>query len=390
MTASNSSPTLQVHRRIAEVDEAAWDGLLDTRATPFQRWAWLDALELNDCATPARGWHPRHLTLWRGSRLVAAAPAYRRDESSGEFVFDHGWAQAAARVGLRYYPKLTLAVPFTPCTGPRFLIAEGEDRDGLIARLLEAARAVADAEGLSSVHVLFPEAGEVAALDGAGWAIRRGVQFHWDNENYSDFDEFLARFDSKRRHQLRRERRGVAEAGITLRTRRGDELSPEDGGFLWSLYTATADKFVWGRRYLTEAFFVDLLTRFRAQLELVEALRDGQVIAGAVNISSPTHLYGRYWGCFEEHPFLHFAVCYYHSIESCIARGVTRFEGGAGGGHKLSRGFAPSVTHSAHWIRHPALDRGVRDFVAREWEAIQEELPSMRRAAGLRPTCEMR
>lgn len=385
MTQEEPPPSLRVLERISEVEEPAWDALLDPLATPFQRWAWLDAMEVNDCATPEKGWHPRHLTLWRGERLVAAAPAYLRDESSGEFVFDHSWAQAAARAGMRYYPKLTLAVPFTPCAGPRFLVAADEAREPLVATLLEAARALAEAEGLSSIHVLFPDGRDLASLEAAGWAIRRGVQFHWDNGGFASFDEFLARFDSKRRHQLRRERRVVAESGITLRTRRGDELSPADADALWALYIATADKFVWGRRYLTRAFFVDVLTRFRAHVELVEALRDGEVIAGAVNVASATHLYGRYWGCFEEHPFLHFAVCYYHSIEQCIARGVSRFEGGAGGGHKLSRGFAPSVTASAHWIRHPALDRGVRDFVAREWEAISSQLPELRAAAGLRP-----
>lgn len=375
---------LRILPSVADVPAAQWDALLDGRATPFQRWDWLDALERNGCASPAQGWHPRHLTLWRGERVVAAAPAYRRDDSSGEFVFDHGWAQAARQAGIRYYPRLVLAVPFTPCTGPRALVAEGEDRDAVLAALWHAAVALAREERCSSVHVLFPDERDRASLERAGWALRRGVQFHWDNDGYRSYDEFLARFDSKRRHQLRRERRAVSERGITLHTREGDALSREDLGLLWSLYTSTADKFVWGRRYLNEAFFEDILGRFRAHLSLVEARHEGRVVAGALNVVSPTHLYGRYWGCFEEHPFLHFAVCYYHSLEECIGRGIRRFEGGAGGEHKLSRGFTPSVTHSAHWILHPGLDRAVRDFVAREWEAIQRELPGMREASGLR------
>lgn len=377
---------LRVLTRVGEVPEDAWDALLDARATPFQRWAWLDALERNECAAPARGWHPRHLTLWRGARLIAAAPAYRRDDSFGEFVFDQGWAQAARRARIPYYPKLTLAVPFTPCTGPRLLVAPGEDRAARARDLLDAAVALAKREGLSSVHVLFPDEVDTATAERAGLAIRRGVQFHWDNEGYPDYGAFLARFDSKRRHQLRRERRAVDERGITLRTRRGAELSPDDAELVWSLYTATVDRFAWGQRYLTPGFFRDVLGRFSAHLEVVEALREGRVVAGALNVASPTHLYGRYWGCFEEHPFLHFAVCYYHSIDACIARGVRRFEGGAGGDHKLSRGFAPSVTSSAHWVAHPALDAAVRDFVAREWGAIARELPALREASGLRAT----
>jgi predicted N-acyltransferase len=381
---ANADITLRVLERIDAVPEAAWDALLDERATPFQRWTWLEALERNDCATPAQGWHPRHLTLWRGERLVAAAPAYARDDSYGEFVFDHGWAQAARRAAIRYYPKLTMAVPFTPCTGPRLLVAAGEDRAARGRDLLDAAVSVARAERLSSIHLLFPDEADTAVAESAGWAIRRGVQFHWDNDGYADYDAFLARFDSKRRHQLRRERRAVAERGITLHTRRGDALTADDAERVWALYTATVDRFAWGRRYLNPAFFRDVLTRFREHLELVEATRDGAVVAGALNVASATHLYGRYWGCFEEHPFLHFAVCYYHSIDACIARGVRRFEGGAGGDHKISRGFAPCVTTSAHWLAHRGLDEAVREFVGREWEAIARELPALRASSGLR------
>lgn len=383
---SETDIEVRVLPRVDAVPEVAWDALLDARATPFQRWAWLDALERNDCAVPTKGWHPRHLTLWRAGRLLAAAPAYRRDDSFGEFVFDQGWAQAARQARIPYYPKLTLSVPFTPCTGPRLLVAPGEDRAARSRALLDAAVALARREGLSSIHMLFPDDEDRTAAERAGWAIRRGVQFHWDNEGYGDYAAFLARFDSKRRHQLRRERRAVDERGITLRTRRGAALSEDDAALVWDLYTSTVDRFAWGRRYLTPAFFRDVLGRFSAHLEVVEALREGRVVAGAFNVASPTHLYGRYWGCFEEQPFLHFAVCYYHSIAECIARGVSRFEGGAGGDHKLSRGFAPSVTSSAHWLAHPALDAGVRDFVAREWDAIQRELPALREASGLRAT----
>lgn len=378
--------TLKIHRHIAEIPQAVWDGLLDARATPFQAWTWLEALEHSGCAVPSKGWHPHHLTLYRGATLVAAAPAYVRDDSHGEFVFDWAWAGAAQRAGVPYYPKLTLAVPFTPATGPRFLVAPREDRIALTRALGRQAVEFARAARLSSVHVLFPLEDEADALETEGYGIRHGIQFHWDNAGYGTYDEFLARFDSKRRHQLRREAKAAEQQGITLRTRRGDELSAADADQAYKLYVSTVDRHTYGQRYLRPAFFARVLDRFRPHVELVEAVRDGQVIAGAFNVASPTHLYGRYWGCYEDHPFLHFNVCYYHSIAQCIARGVQRFEGGAGGEHKLSRGFEPAVTRSAHWLFHPGLDHAVRDFLGREREAIARELPSIRAAAGLKPT----
>lgn len=375
---------LRVHARANEIPREAWDALLSDDATPFQRWTWVDALEATGCACAERGWHPAHHALWRGNTLVALAPAYVRDDSHGEFVFDWSWARAASQAGIRYYPKLTFAVPFTPCTGPRVLTAPGEDRDALVVQLLEMAAALAQREKRSSVHVLFPTEREARALEEAGWAIRAGVQFHWNNAGYKTYDEFLARFDHGRRKTLRREAGAAAKQGIALRTRRGDELSPADAALVHRLYVSTVDKFAWGQRYLSPAFFARVLGDFREHLELVEAVREGEVIAGAFNVASATHLYGRYWGCFEEHPFLHFNVCYYHSIGECIRRGVRRFEGGAGGEHKLSRGFEPSVTWSAHRMFHSGLDRAVRDFVGREREAIVQQLPEIERATGFK------
>ena len=376
---------LRVLDRLGDVPAEAWDALGDGASTPFQKHAWLLALEEEGCAVEARGWQPRHLTLWRGERLVAAAPAYRRDGSEGEFVFDHGWANAAQRAGIRYYPKLTLAVPFTPATGRRVLVAPDEDRTALTREIFAHAQDLARAERLSSVHVLFPTDDEAEVGADAGAAVRHGVQFHWNNADYDGYDAFLARFDSKRRHQLRREERAAGEHGVTLRTRRGDALGEGDAALVHRLYRSTVDKFAWGRRYLHEGFFRRVLREFREHLEVVEAVRDGEVVAGAFNVASPTHLYGRYWGCFEELPFLHFNVCYYHSIRECIGRGVQRFEDGAGGEHKVSRGFEPAVTRSLHWMLNPALDAAVRDFVQRERAAIEAELPSMRAAAGMRP-----
>ena len=370
---------------IGSIPEGAWDALLDDACTPFQKHRWLHAMELEGCAVEATGWHPRHLTLWRGATLVAAAPAYLREDSQGEFVFDHGWANAAQRAGIRYYPKLVLAVPFTPATGRRVLVAPGEDRAALGRAIFEGAVALARAERLSSIHVLFPTRDEAELAAAAGAMTRQGVQYHWENPGYRDYDEFLARFDSKRRNQLRREARAADEQGITLRTRRGVELGEADAALAYQLYLSTVEKFSWGRRYLNEGFFRRVLREFGEHLELVEARAGDTVVAGAINVASRTHLYGRYWGCFEERPFLHFNVCYYHSIRECIARGVLHFEGGAGGEHKVSRGFEPSVTYSSHWVFHPGLDRAVREFVGRESAAIEAALPSMRAAAGLRP-----
>ena len=382
---SDDALRFRVIDAIGSIPEADWDALLDPDCTPFQKHRWLHAMEREGCAVEATGWHPRHLTLWRGPTLVAAAPAYLREDSQGEFVFDHGWANAAHRAGIRYYPKLVLAVPFTPATGRRVLVAPGEDRAALSRAIFDGALALAQAERLSSVHVLFPTVAEARIAESAGAMTRLGVQYQWDNPGYADYDAFLARFDSKRRHQLRREARAATEQGIALRTRRGPELSEADAPMAYRLYLSTVDKFMWGRRYLNEGFFRRVLREFSEHVELVEARRGEEVVAGAINVASPTHLYGRYWGCFEEHPFLHFNVCYYHSIGECIARGVRRFEGGAGGEHKVSRGFEPVVTRSSHWVLHPGLDRAVREFVGRESAAVDAALPSMRAATGMRP-----
>jgi hypothetical protein len=382
-----SSPlplTLRVHRAITEVPRGAWDGLLDDEAVPFLEWAFLAALEQSGSVTPERGWHPRHLTLWRGSRLVAAAPAYLRDDSEGEFVFDGAWATAAGRVGLRYYPKLVLTVPFTPATGRRVLVAPGEDRAAREQELYAAALEYARSERVSGLHVLFHTQAEAAGLEAAGFALRLGVQYQWHNQGYRTREDFLDRFHSKRRNQLRRELRAPEAQGITVRTLRGDALQELDPEELYRLYASTVDKYPWGRRFLTQDFFARMLSTFRHRCELVEARKEGRRIAGAFNLASPTVLYGRYWGCFEEHPFLHFNVCLYHPVEEAISRGLRRFEPGAGGEHKLTRGFAPHYTYSAHLLLHPGLDRAVRAFLSQEQAAVRAGLPRWQAETGFK------
>ncbi|XXF76852.1 GNAT family N-acetyltransferase [Myxococcaceae bacterium GXIMD 01537] len=376
--------TLRIHRAITDVPRAAWDALVDEEGLPFAEWGFLAALEESGCAVPERGWHPHHLTLWRGHRLVAAAPAYLKDDSHGEFVLDWSWASAAERVGLRYYPKLVLTVPFTPATGRRVLVAPGEDRAARAAELYQGALECARAAGLSGVHVLFPSAEEAAALEPLGFAVRLGVQYHWLNDGYRTMEDFLARFHAKRRNQLRRELRAPAEQGVTVRTLRGEALGALDPQEVFRVYASTVDKYPWGLRHLTPDFFARMLAQARHRCEFIEARREGRLVAGAFNLVGPQALYGRYWGCLEELPFLHFNVCLYHPIEDAIARGLPRFEPGAGGEHKLTRGFEPRLTYSAHLLFHPGLDRAVRGFLATERAAIQQGLPRWRAENGFK------
>jgi uncharacterized protein len=358
---------------IAEIPEAAWDALVDARATPFLRWAWLEALESSGCVAPETGWQPCHLSLWKKGALIAAAPAYFKDGSDGDFSRDWGWAEAAMRARIQYYPKLTLTIPFTPCTGRRVLVAPGEDRAECERVILAGARKLAEEAGASSVHVLFPLADEADAFARLGLAKRVSYQYHWRNAGYRDFDEFLQRFDSKRRNQAKRERAAAEQQGLTIRTLRAAELSaaPQkwaDAAF--DLHRNTVDKLMWGRRWINRAFYRRVVERMPEHLELVAAERksDGKLVAGAFNVASQTHLYGRYWGCFEQHRFLHFNVCMYHSIQECIRRGVQVFEGGAGGEHKIPRGFEPAETFSSHVFLDARLEVPIRQFIAREAE----------------------
>jgi uncharacterized protein len=382
---SGTLPTqVKLLESIRDVSPEAWDALVDAQAAPFLEWGWLDALESSGSVREATGWHPRHLTLWRGNHLVAAAPAYLKDDSHGEFVFDWSWATAAERVGLRYYPKLVLAAPLTPATGRRVLVAEGEDRGARTRELLRAALEYARSEGLSSLHVLFPTEAEATLLAQEGFGIRHGVQYHFVNEGYATFEDVLARFTSKRRNQIRRERRATAEHQLQLRTLRKEALADADPAEVYRLYASTVDKFAWGRRYLTPGFFSSVLKSFRHRVELVQAVRAGRVVAGAFNIRGEEALYGRYWGCFEEVPFLHFDVCVYQGMEETVSRGLLRFEPGAGGEHKLVRGFLPRLTYSAHWIFHGPLDRAVREFLGHERAAIAQGLPAWRAETGFK------
>ena len=372
---------------ISDASAAAWDELSShepAQASPFVRHAFLEALEGSGCASARAGWRPRHVTLWRGGRLVAAAPAYAKDDSDGDFSRDWEWAAAAQRGGVAYYPKLVLTVPFTPATGRRLLVARGEDRPRAAGALLAAARGLAEEEGLRSVHVLFAAAGEVEELEREGFAGRVDFQYHWKNPGYRTPDDFLARFTSKKRNALKRERAAPGRQGIAIRTVRGGELAADARAWakaMFDLHRGSVDRMAWGMRWVNRGFYERVLAAMPDALEIVEARRAGALVAAAFNVASPARLYGRYWGCREEHPFLHFNVCLYHSIDECIRRGLTAFEGGAGGEHKLARGFEPALTHSAHLFLDARLDAPLRRHIALEARARREALARWQEAA---------
>ena len=351
--------TLRILESLDAVDPARWDALAG--GNPTLAHAFLDSLHRSGCASPARGWSPRYLSLWKGPELAGAVPLYEKTHSYGEYVFDWAWADAYERHGLDYYPKLLAAVPFTPATGPRLLAADDATRRRLATALLAMAR---DA-GMSSLHVLFPSADDAAALREAGLLERSGVQFHWRNPGYASFDEFLAALSHDKRKKIRQERRRVADAGVTLERLTGHEARAEHWDFLTACYRRTYRAHR-STPYLDRAFFGMIAERMPGQVLLVLAKREGRPIAAALDLFGPHALYGRYWGSTEHVPGLHFEACYYQAIEFCIERRIGLFEGGAQGEHKHARGFLPEPTCSFHWLAHPAFNRAIDEYLARE------------------------
>ena len=369
------SYTVRLLERVSEIPSTDWDGLIGEHSSPFVEHAWLDALEETGCVGGDTGWLPMHITLWRGERLVAAAPSYVKTNSEGEFVFDWGWADAAHRAGIRYYPKLVVAVPFTPATGDRVLVAPGEDRARAVDTCAKAARECSGEMRASSVHVLFPREDEARVWEANGYLRRDGFQFHWFRTGARSFDEYLARFSSKQRNQIRREIRGVESAGIVVRTLAEVEHTTEIARTLFGFYSSTIAKHgVWGRMYLNVRFFERVVERFRDRLACVLATdaQTGAAVAAAFNVLRGPRLYGRYWGARVDVPFLHFVVCYYAGIRFAIERGLDVFEPGAGGEHKRVRGFVATPTHSAHWIADPRLRSALASWLERERTRVAE------------------
>ncbi len=363
---------MRVHESINDIARADWDSLAGHDVPPFLKHTFLDALERAGCVKAERGWLPTHLTFWDDGQLVAAAPAYVKGNSEGEFVFDYGWADFAERLGIRYYPKLLLAVPFTPATGPRLLVRQGADADRLVMAAAEGVRRLVDANRISGAHALFLPPEQAEQFDRSGFVQRWGVQYQWHNRGYGSFDDFLSTFTSKRRNQIRRERREMRDRKIHIETLRGGAITSEIIEHVYEFYENTVDKFRWGRRYLNKGFFFDICERMKGDVEVVVATNgSGRPIAGAFNLCGANTLYGRYWGATEEHPFLHFNVCYYHSIEQCIERKIGRFEPGAGGEHKRARGFLPTMTYSVHHLADTRLRGAVTEYLGRERDYIE-------------------
>jgi predicted N-acyltransferase len=363
--------TLQIYPKIAEIGEAAWNDCAGDD-NPFVSYGFLSALEDSGSVGKRSGWHPRYTAL-RGAdgALLAVAPTYAKTNSYGEYVFDHGWANALESAGGRYYPKLQVAVPFSPVPGPRILCRPGLPVAGMAAALEQAAAEL----DCSSVHATFCTAAEWEEFGQAGWLQRLGTQFHWENDGYKNFDDFLARLSSRKRKAIKRERRD-AQAGLTFKALSGPELTPAVWKAFYQFYLSTVDR-KWGGAYLTAEFFTLLGERLADRVVLMIAERDGKPIAGALNLRGKNVLYGRNWGCTEDVPFLHFELCYYQAIDYAIAHGLVRVEAGAQGEHKIQRGYLPKPTYSAHWIAHPGLKRAVAQFLESERPAIHEAMEAM-------------
>ncbi|MBJ7574139.1 GNAT family N-acetyltransferase [Luteimonas sp. MC1828] len=350
----------RIHASLSDVPAAAWDALHDG-GNPFVTHAFLAGLESSGCLRAGWGWTPRHIGLWDGDTLLAAAPGYLKDNSHGEFVFDHAWANAYARHGLDYYPKWLGAVPYSPVTGPRLLARSDDAR----AALTTAIAAHARASGLSSAHVNFHEATEDAAF-GAGWLQRLDVQYHWHNAaGWRDFDDFLAAMDHKHRKNIRQERARVERAGVRFRVLHGDEASEADLDAMHGFYLQTFADYG-NAPALTPAFLRHLATHLPRSLVLVLADLDDAPIAGALCLRGRDTLYGRYWGASRQLPGLHFEACYYQGIDYCLREGLARFEPGAQGVHKIARGFLPTLVRSHHWIAEPAFREALAPWCAEE------------------------
>ncbi|GAA0703838.1 GNAT family N-acetyltransferase [Dokdonella soli] len=356
------------HRALDEIPEGAWNTLLPDD-NPFVDHAFLAGLERHGCIDARTGWRPHHLGLYEGSRLIAAAPLYLKGNSHGEFVFDWSWAHAYEQHGLDYYPKLLCAVPYSPVTGPRLLTGRGADAQALRAASIAAIHAEAQRLGLSSAHLNFTGSEDTAAFAGSDWLPRFDWQFHWHNEGWRDFDDFLAALNHKKRKNIRHERMQVARAGVQCEIRHGDELDDADWQALHDFYLATFDD-KGNYPALTLDFFRHLGTSMPRRVVAVLCRRGSGLVAGALLLRSSTTLYGRYWGCHEHVEGLHFEACYYQGIEYCLREGLTTFEPGAQGEHKVARGFLPVCTRSFHWIADARFRAAIAEALRQEAEML--------------------
>lgn len=368
---------VRVVRTLADIGADAWRTL--GGGDPFLSWEYLSAMHETGCASARSGWTPCYITLWRHGALAGAMPLYRKDHSWGEYVFDWAWAEAYQRYGVDYYPKLTSAIPFTPVTGMRLLARD----DAARLALARAALAFASAQRVSSLHVLFPTAAEANLLLAAGCMLRTGVQFHWFNAGFADFEAFLATLTHAKRKKIRQERRKVADAGIEFRRLTGAEIGPAEWAFLYRCYCHTYRAHL-SSPYLNLEFFRRLGATIPQHLLLALATREGEPIGASLCVFDSGALWGRYWGAVEYVPCLHFEACYYQPIAFCIERAIQVFEGGAQGEHKLARGFMPVVTHSAHWLARPEFADAVERFLEREAHGIARYVDELNEHAPFR------
>jgi len=368
-------PDLTLHDSLTEIPAADWDLVACPEATrgrpidPFTTHRFLSALDRSKSTGAGTGWQPKPLILRQDGRITGAVPIYVKSHSQGEYIFDHGWAEALVRAGGRYYPKLQIAVPFTPATGRRFF----GDADARAA-LLEATIGIAEQNRLSSVHVTFCTEAEAAEMAGQHGLLHRVTQqFHWENRGYATFDDFLADLASRKRKMIRKERETARSSGLTITALTGDQIEPVHWDAFWAFYQDTGAR-KWGTPYLTRKFFNEVQTTMRDDVLLVLAVRDGKPVAGALNFIGRETLFGRYWGCNEDHPCLHFELCYYQAIDFAIANRMARVEAGAQGEHKLARGYLPVPVHSLHWIGDPSFRTAVAQYLERERRAVDQEI----------------
>ncbi|HEV2605040.1 MAG TPA: GNAT family N-acetyltransferase [Microvirga sp.] len=384
---------IKAAQSLSAVPAAAWDACANPQRAapgdedpfnPFVSHAFLSALEDSGCVGSKAGWLPLYtLVEDEAGHLLAAAPSYMKSHSQGEYVFDHSWADAYTRAGGRYYPKLQVSVPFIPATGPRLLVAEGARAGDAREHLIAGLRTLRDQTKASSVHATFLPDRDAGAFSDAGFLLRHDQQFHWFNEGYGSFEDFLGALASRKRKAIRRERRDALSNGITVEWLTGGDITEAHWDAFFAFYMDTGSR-KWGRPYLNRRFFSLVGERMGDRILLVMAKRGGRYIAGAINFIGGTRLYGRNWGCIEDHPFLHFEVCYYQAIDFAIARGLGRVEAGAQGEHKLARGYRPVITTSAHDFADPSFRRAVADYLEQERAYVREAAEELEGATPFR------
>ncbi|MCZ0813411.1 GNAT family N-acetyltransferase [Roseovarius sp. EGI FJ00037] len=382
---------ITVHENLSRIDAADWDACACPEASdggrpadPFTTYRFLKALEDSGSVGAGTGWNPYYMQAHSDGQTIACAPLFLKSHSQGEYIFDHNWAHAYERAGGRYYPKLQIAVPFTPVTGRRFLTRPGFEAAGQAA-LVQGAVQLADNNGLSSLHVTFCTENEVEAGAAMGLMARRTQQYHWVNRGYDNFDDFLASLSSRKRKMIRKERRTAEAFGGKLKMVTGDAINARHWDAMWAFYQDTGTR-KWGTPYLTRAFFDIAQGDLRDDILLVMAERDGVPVAGAMNLIGRDALYGRYWGCSEHHPCLHFELCYYQAMDFAMAHGLGTVEAGAQGEHKLARGYLPVPTHSLHWIADPGFSEAVDNYLGAERAAVEEDIEILTRYGPFRKT----